>query len=539
MQVNLFHRIQNLMGTATKNFPHSRITRVGELLRASDWRGVVGIIIGFGIMLRLIPYLHNRSLWLDEVWLALNILQKSFAQLVEPLDLKQMAPVGFLFIEKTLVLTFGDSEYALRFFPLLAGILSLFLFYGVARRILTRRGFVIGLGLFTISELLLRYSSELKQYSSDVTIALSIYLLGLICIEKESRFVFSLFLFSIAGAILIWLSHPAIFSLAGVGIALTLYCLKARKWQHVAWLSMPACFWLGSFALNYFITHLDLSQNLKMVKAWSGSTAFMPMVPFSVEGLMWYPKVFLNMFLYPGGLSFYGLAAFCFIVGWVSVFFEKRYACYVLTLPIFFTLLASGLHMYPFQGRLILFLVPAMMIFIGEGVDRIITVTRPTGQIVGVSLCVLLFLFPVYKAISNLLNPGRIGQIEEARPVMTYLSQNYQKGDKLYLYHSSEGAFKYYAKRVGLEKVQYQRGVGTKKNWDNYIHDLKGLRGNNRVWILFSHVHKDSGIDEEKFFLFVLNSMGTQVESFKRTGASVYLYDLESNSPSKEILLEK
>ena len=530
MQANLIYRIQKLMEIATKDFPHSRIPREGELLRGSNWRGVVGLIIGFGIILRIIPYLHNRSLWLDEALLALNILQKPFALLAGPLDYQQMAPVGFLFIEKFLILNFGESEYALRAFPLLAGILSLFLFYGVARRMLTRRGLVIGLGLFAISEPLLRYSSELKQYSSDVTIALSICLLGLICIEKESRFVFALFLFSITGAILVWLSHPAIFSLAGVGVALTLYCLNIRKWQHGAWLVLPAGFWLGSFALNYFMVHLDVSQNSKMVEAWSGSTAFMPLTPFSVESLMWYPKAFFSMFLYPGGLAFYGLAAFCFIIGWVSVFFEKRYACYVVTFPIFFTLLASGLHLYPFRGRLILFLVPVMMMVIGEGVDRMMTVTKSTGRFVGVSLCALLFLVPVEKAFFTLLNPDRIGQIEDVRPVMTYLRQHYREGDKVYLYHSSEPAFMYYAKRVGLEKVHYQRGVNSKNNWDRYIDELSGLRGNDRVWMVFSHVHKNHGVDEEKFFLHVLNGLGTQVESFKRTGASVYLYTLPADS---------
>ena len=527
MSPNMFHRIQGYVPTAARNFLHSRITQGGNFLKASDWRAIAGLMIGFGIVLRLIPYLHNRSLWLDETWLALNILQKPFSQLVGLLDWKQVAPVGFLFTEKIIVLTFGDSEYALRLFPLLAGILSLFLFYGVARRILTLRGSTIALGLFALSLPLLRYSSELKQYSSDVTIALGIYLLGLVCMEKESRFVLSLFLLSILGAILIWFSHPAIFSLAGVGIALTLYCLKTQKWQHVVWLSLPACFWLGSFALNYF-TILDLSQNPKMVKAWSG--AFTPMAPNSIADLMWYPNAFFGMFAYPGGLKFFGLAAFCFAIGWVSSFSEKRYACYILTLPILFTLFASGLHKYPFQGRLILFLVPAMMILIGEGVDRIMTLTRRTGRIIGVSLCVFLLLDPVQKAILTLLNPGRIGQIEEVRPVMTYLSQHYQKGDKLYLYHSSEAAFIYYAKRIGFEKVPYQRAVSSKKDWDNYITDLKGLQGTDRVWILFSHVHQQSGVDEEKFFLFVLNRMGTQVDSFARKGASVYLYDLHLGS---------
>ena len=107
----MLNKIQRFLPREAKNFLYSAITWVEKLLRVGNGKGIVGIIIGLGIILRLIPYLDNRSLWLNENWLALNILQKSFSQLVGPLDLSQMAPVGFLFIEKTLVLAFGDSEY--------------------------------------------------------------------------------------------------------------------------------------------------------------------------------------------------------------------------------------------------------------------------------------------------------------------------------------------------------------------------------------------------------------------------------------------
>ena len=188
----------------------------------------------------------------------------------------------------------------------------------------------------------------------------------------------------------------------------------------------------------------------------------------------------------------------------------------------------ADLHKYPFQGRLLLFFVPAMMIFIGEGVDRIMTIKKPTGPIVWLSLCVLLFLVPAQKAMSTLLNPSRLDR-EEARPVITYLSQHFQKGDTLYLYHHSKPAFKYYAKQVGLENVQTQIGIQSEKNWDKYVKELRGLQGIGRVWFLFSHSVNTSAGNEEKFFVHILNDMGKQIDSFKRKDASVYLYDLQSD----------
>lgn len=485
---------------------------------------VVGIIIGLGIVLRLVQYLYNRSLWLDEASLALNLIEKTFSELLQPLDYGQAAPPGFLLVAKVLINTFGAGEYVLRLFPFVAGIFSLVIFYAVARRVLSQRGVIIALGLFAISDPLIRYSSEFKQYSSDVAIVLGIYLMGLIWLEQKSRFVLYTFLFTSIGSILIWFSHPSIFFLSGVGIALAVHSLKTKKWKQVAWLTVPAFLWLGSFAVFYYVSLLEFSQTKRFSRFVSGwSNSFMPMPPLSVHDLMWYPEKFFSVFNYPAGISFMGLAALCFVIGCTSKFFENRHSFYILTLPVLIALVASGLHKYPFGGRLILYIVPAIMIFIGEGVDQVIHNTKHTGRIVGVSLCVLLFFYPVHKAAFHLRSPI---EREEIKPVLSYLKQHFQDGDWLYLYPSSWKAFKYYANRYGLEGVEFQRGVSGRSNWQNYVNDLKSLRGNERMWILFSHVHIKSGIDEERFFLHVLDGMGRQVDSFSRKGASVYLYDL-------------
>lgn len=497
----------------------------GKFLLSGDGKFLVSLIIGFGILCRLAPYLHNRSLWVDEAKLALNIIQKSFGQLAHPLDYGQMAPLGFLFLEKILTQTFGTDEYVLRIFPLLAGIFSLVLFYEVSRRVLTLRGLTIALGLFALSELLIRYASELKQYSSDVAIGLAISLMGLICLKNHSRLWLSIILTSLAGAFLIWFSHPSIFVLAGVGLTLVIQSLETKNWRKLIWLSVPAILWLGSFALNYWLTHLDPIHYPRMVNAWSDSTAFMPMPPLSMEGLLWFPKTFLAVFPQTAGLYLSGLAALCLIAGCVSLMKENRYSFFLFILPAVVTLIVSGLHAYPFQGRLILFLIPCLVIFIGEGADRIITITRPTGLVIPACLCLLLFLYPVHTAVSNLFDPARLER-EEVRPVLAYLSEHYQAGDDIYLYPSTWAAFEYYDDRFGLEHVPYQEGVISSRGWDDYARDLKGLKGTPRVWIVFSHVHTRYGVNEKEFYLYVLDGIGKRIRSFEQTGAAIFLYDL-------------
>jgi len=137
------------------------------------------LIIAFGVAVRLVEYLSNRSLWADEAVLALNIVNRSYLELLQPLDYDQGAQIGFLMVEKFAVQILGNNEYALRLFPFICGVGSLFLFYELGKKWLLKSGVTISLLLFACLKYLVYYSAEVKQYSSDVTITILLYLLPL------------------------------------------------------------------------------------------------------------------------------------------------------------------------------------------------------------------------------------------------------------------------------------------------------------------------------------------------------------------------
>jgi hypothetical protein len=91
------------------------------------------IILG-GIGQRVLRFWANRSLWLDEAMLALNITERSMGQLLEPLKHEQGAPVGFLWAVKAATLAIGPNEWGLRLVPLVSGIVALVAVYFVLRR---------------------------------------------------------------------------------------------------------------------------------------------------------------------------------------------------------------------------------------------------------------------------------------------------------------------------------------------------------------------------------------------------------------------
>jgi len=479
------------------------------------------IIIGLGVVLRVIQYLFNRSLWFDESMLALNIIERSFLELLQPLSYQQGAPVGFLMLEKTAVQIFNSSEYALRLLPFLSGIASIVLFYEVAKRLIKPEAVPIAVFLFAISEPLIYYSSEVKQYSIDVFIALSILYFVTRNIQAKRLTARNIIAFGILGAIVIWFSHPSVFILAGAGVSLAVFSFVRKDWARIGHLSIAFSFWALSLILCYLVSLADLSDNQGLLNYWGG--AFMPFPPSSLGDIKWFFSTFFELFDNPVGLSLSGIAALAFLVGSVSIFVQKKEQFFFLVIPILLTLLASGFHLYPFQGRLLLFLVPSILLFIAEGAEQIRYKTRHNSPFIGITLICLLFLKPSYSAGYHLIKPRTK---EEIKPVISYLREHEQSGDLLYVYYSAVPAYKFYSNIFGLNDNIYIEGVSSRDNWGNYIDDIDKLRGNNRVWLLFSHVYTHQGVNEEKFFLNYLDRTGTKLDASKSVGASVYLYDL-------------
>jgi len=83
----------------------------------------LGAVLSLGALLRLLEYLGNRSLWLDEAMLALGIGRRGYLGLFAPLDYDQVAAPLFLWAVKTVSLIGGMGELALRFVPLVAGVM--------------------------------------------------------------------------------------------------------------------------------------------------------------------------------------------------------------------------------------------------------------------------------------------------------------------------------------------------------------------------------------------------------------------------------
>ena len=478
-----------------------------------------------GAVLRVGQYLSGRSLWLDEAMLALNIQQRSAWVLVsQPLGYAQGAPLGFLAISKLAVSVFGVNDASLRAVPLLGGIVSLFLMWRVARRTLTGPGPLLALALFAVSEQVIYYASEVKQYSTDVTVALALWLGGLRVVSTGVK-PRTAVLLGLLGAVAVWMSHPAAFVLAGVGTALGVEVLRRRDRGSLPWLGLTFGMWLLSFAGVYALSLRGLAANGDLLDYWQGN--FFPTPVWT--GGPWLVKAMAHFLWNPARLPFIGFGALTLLAGCVALAWMNRPAAIMLLVPFPAVLLASALHKYPFGDRLVLFLVPAVVLLIAaaaEGARRLFWERSVLLATLGFAAVTLpLLLPPAFEALYKLKHPRTR---EEIKPVLAYLHQHRLPGDDIFVYDGALYAFMYYAPRYGITSDDYRTGICVRRVTDECEAALQAERGRRRVWFVFAH----DWSDREPQFQTHLADLGSKLDEFNAPGASLLLYDLGGAAPA-------
>ena len=499
-------------------------TRLKSMIKPN----VVGwFIMVIGIILRVRQYLVNRSFWADEASLAYNLVTRTFSGLTQPLDYHQGAPVGFLFIEKTFILVLGKNEYVMRVFPLISGIFAIYLLYLLAKTHIGISG-LFALLTFSVGWNLIYYSSELKQYSSDVMVALLLVYLATRCIRQDVS-AKDFLLLGISGAIAIWISHPSAFVLAAIGSVIALEKMTRKNYVPFVWISVIGIVWIGSFLVEYYVFLQPLAADEYLRSYWD--KAFMPLPPWSDLG--WFKKTFYSMLLISLNTHITAvlIVPLLIFIGSLSLFVRNRNVALLVILPGLMVLIASALEKYPLKDRFMLFLIPFLLLIISESLRLIYFFAAKWNR----PLALILSSLP---AILLIWHPGttfdeffRTTRGSDVKPVIQYIAKNRIPNDIVYVFHASDSAFSYYAPFYGLDTGKVIVGFSTPRKrlaLEGFFDDVDRLKGNSRVWFIFSNIYDcgDCVGDMQAFYVGYLNEFGVLLDQFNASNANAYLYDL-------------
>lgn len=500
---------------------------------------VAYLAIALGILVRLRLYFSNRSLWHDEVSLALNLVERSYQELLQPLDYNQAAPPGFLWIEKLAIQVFGNNEYALRLFPLLSGIIAIFLFYKFAYQYSSKIVAPIAIALFACLRYTVYYSVEVKQYSSDLMFGLLLFLI-LSPLHNQHLSKPTIIFVSLLGAIGIWFSHPSVFVLAAVE-SITFVTTPINNWHQIIKNRFPIYLsWLISFAFLYFLTIVPTLHNQELVSAWA--TRY----PDSVFDLWWGVDALGRFFYRP--LGFYGIrdgiAILAFLIGCIACYRQNPIKLWQLNAPLLITLFASYLHKYPFRNRLILFLVPFATLIIAEGLVYLIRQFQNNRQVYKLwgtlgLIILLILLVPFFVRSSKRSIAPQIAYFEEARPIIEYVKEHHQPHDSIYVYDEGKILFQYYGQRynllgekshIGSVSIVDEDDKIIQKRWKLLKQELNQLENQKRAWIILLHFHNH----EKKFLVSHLNAMGQPIRCLSKPRAYTCLYNFQQENITKQ-----
>ena len=492
------------------------------------WIAIGFIIVGVG--LSFINFLSFRSLWLDEAMLALNIVNKSTLDLLKPLDYHQVAPIGFLMIEKFFVFLFGNFDWALRIFPLISFFTGIFLIYLTTYKILKSK--LVGLytaAFFATSFMMLSYSTEVKQYIVDIVIGLVILLTTIKF--NENGFKNYRREYAIVGLLSIWFSNVAFLLLFSSGIY-SIYKIDYSNKKNILRLFIVLGLWFFSFLTYYVLFIHNHPTRDFMVNYWENIGAFIPQNILSIE---FYKSLIFRISEYfrllgPKKLVFL-LSPIC-ILGVLFLFKKKKGVLFLLTFPLLLHLILSYLKMYPFSHRLILYLYPSLLIVIFSGFYFLCSLFSENLQ------KLLYTTLPLLLAVNSFIS-FRIGipvEKEEIKKSMTIMSSKLVKGDNIYVYYAARHAFNFYKEQFNL-KIDSADIVLSTKNSNNLINYREPiLKLNNSVWLLFSRSgnKNENNITEEEYILNIFRNEGYQIlDEHKYKGSSVYHAIRKMPTPNK------
>ena len=339
---------------------------------------------------------------------------------------------------------FTTDEFWLRLPALLFSVTAVYLTYVWLNQLGRPKLGVAAAALMALAPVEILYAQEVSQYSMTVALTLLLLitfeqaaqngrfwdwlLLTLVCVISIYSYYGLAWLLPILDLDLAWRSWKqrsrrrlvgflSFHILLGLSIVFLYTFYLAEQFARVTRNNKVAAVFLDP-GLKPALRNLDNQLFLNFARFFT--TPFSPQAP---EFITWF---------------FIGL----FILGIVGLWQTKHYRIIGLLIAFLITLyIAFGFGFYPFGHRYALLLTPLFFAFIASALIWLWQ-WKPVG--IGTTLLVTLFFVAFLPNLPLVSNPLTEFPSEEIRPVITYLNENLQQDDAIYIYYGAVPAYQVY-----------------------------------------------------------------------------------------------
>ena len=426
------------------------------------------IIFCVAIYFRVNAYLINNSFFTDEVLLALNVLNRNFIELIQPLNYFQSAPYLFLIMTKIVVSVTGVNELCFRLIPFVSSILSVIIFYMLCDFIFEKTWTkYIALFSFAINYQLLFYSQVFKQYSTDVLfVVLFVYL----ALKYQNKFD-SLKICTLGGifsAIGLMFSFPLFFVIPSIYVSLLIF--HKNQWLKLLYSSIYPVFSI----VVYYVLNLGFVKNSEhLLGYWADG--------FKIFSISLYKDVIYFLFFYE---PLHILLVILVILGFYFIFRKNHFCFCVISFTLIISLLAAYLKLYPLSYRLTLYLLPILIILYVAPLDDL--PKNRFGKTI-ILLVTSIYLITGYFSFLQKFVTGKISYLrQDVKPLLEILSKDKNDNEKIYLYYGSVNSYFYYSLFKNIPKKDLILPTSmTDNNSDFFLKKDLSLLPEGKYYLLF------------------------------------------------------
>jgi len=354
----------------------------------------------------------ERSLWLDEAWVANSVNAPTLSGMFYYPNWLQTSPPLFLLLARTAVRVFGLSTVVLRSVPVVLSLLAVWAMLGAARRVVSAPFAVLATATLAFHPTVVEYFRSFKQYGGEVAATAAVLWAAVAYLQKPERKQFYVLLSVTVAAMA--LSYPTVFLLPGLILVVALGD-RARA------LALAATMGAVLAVLYWFLVRPNYTPALR-------------------EYWMTDPE----MWLAPGMIA---AVAFCAVVAVRIAFHHDRVSILLLT-PCVLLFASELLGWYPASPRTHLFVRPCFLLLVAMNLEDLVTFTKwrrgPVDAVVILATAVVMFL-----GVRKQFHEGRFQPEEDMSGAVRYLRKNVGPSDLVLVHPSLREGFLLYTAMQG------------------------------------------------------------------------------------------
>jgi hypothetical protein len=392
----------------------------------------------------------QRSLWLDEAWVANSVHAPSLREMFYYPGWLQTSPPLFLLLERGAVRTLGLSNAGLRAVPLALEMAAVGLFFVAARRAVVLPLAALATVIVAFHPLAIEYSRTAKQYSGEVAATAALLAAAAAYFSNASTPRFRWLLLTLV--VTMPLSYPAVFLIPGLIVAVgamgehrqavwlalaasaifaTLYPIFIQpNYAPVLrefWLVSPERFWTVASIGAILVSAVGLGKWGGRPRLHRTSRSGSPSVPTT--------EADVDVGRGPGGPPHSGLYLIC-------------------ALPGLLLAAASASGWYPATPRTWLFLLPCLVMLIAMLADELLRRWPRLAVIVWIGAA----LIPVAAGWRQVHQHRNLPE-EDFAGAVQFLRQHAAPSDLLLVHPSVKEGFELYAAMDGFAQPQPMYGA--------------------------------------------------------------------------------